>query len=1454
MDKQLLKALDNLGEGLQALVEALQNKGEAKSDVGQALQAGDFEKSIQKISVELKSIKSDTQEILKNQKTLIGLAKKKEEDKKGGGKDPISDAGDTKKTGALKKGLATILLIAVAVLAIGLAFKIVGKVNVMSIIALGIGIVLVAFAFERVAKIKGASGGPITLKEAFISSLVMVTMSLAVMVSSKILSMISPVSIKQALTAAMIALLFVLVAPAIGKMIASLTTSTEVAYKGMNVKTQKLDMASFMAALIMVPLLMITSSIGIMLSSKILSMVTPLKMNQLITVALIALMFAVVAKGIAGLITAFTTSQEAKGKGYGFKTQSIGMGKMAAAVISLPLIMAAISVGILASSKILNMVTPISFMQAITAILIAGMFAVVSMGIGKLINSLGKFALAAIVVLPAAMAAIALGISLSAKVFAMNKKSFDALSWPTIFKILLLGVAIGAITFVMGYAIKNLKKFDMKTVVMLPMMLAAIATAVAASAFIFGQDMIVKSINKITFPMIFKIALLGIAIGIVTIIAAFAMKILGNINMKKVTQLPLLFTLLSTAIAVSAVIFSMVAPSFAKLSFGTLIKILVFGVVIAIVTVVMAIAIKIITKVVSAKDALKGGLVIVIIAGVIMVTSLILSVGSYTKFPPLKWVLGTAAAIGAFGIAAVLLGTQALNPLFYAGLGLILLVAGTILATSYILGAGSYSKFPTMKWLLNTSAAMGVFATAAILLGFNAINPFFYAGLGLLCLVAETIVEVSNILKGGKYNLPGLGTWAKSVAILYTLFTPLIITLGAVGAAAAVMEFFGGGNPFEKGRSMLNDIAYSIVDVSRILSSGSFKAGPPKAWAEGVSIAIGAFAPVYRMLVNSAIFEALGSSGVGPDDFAKGIRTVAMGITVAALYFARNKSAFLNGPPLAWAKGVSTAIGGFAPVFKVMQDFPFTAGKKIARAMRHVAYAIVEVASILSEAGSQGLYKPGTYPSKKWGQGVGESIGAFNKIFEYMFKESSWFGDSEEDVVDKMRYAMRQIAWGINDVAYAISGANYKSFPSKQWGKGIKEGIKSFLQIFDMIWSSGLSTGQFRDLAGRVADGARSMAMTAAVLYANRKAFSVKLEPNFIKNISTNIIGFAKLALQLDKMLVTEKTVTTTESSWYGSSSSSSRTVKERKDLTLPRDVAIQLVKVATIFWKNRKVFSYKLDPSWMRNLSSNLLGYVRLQQRLDQMTGSGLKAGLLMGLTAINPAAGLVFAGASALIESHSDDIVAKTSKKLVKVAKIIESGRKAFETKVDPFFMRKVGQNLIDFAHVVKRIAEIEEKSGTGTGFLNNLMGRDPISSYTRKMMTLAKGYDAMANALLKLGRAIKILKLKDLKDLARITSEVSSGRYNPEKRISPVQTKPLFAKKEEVKKTDYTPKFDEMISQLKGAIKVLQTISANSASINNFLKESGGEEQKVNDPWGRPPGDKWYNYDPVKKQFVK
>jgi hypothetical protein len=260
-----------------------------------------------------------------------------------------------------------------------------------------------------------------------------------------------------------------------------------------------------------------------------------------------------------------------------------------------------------------------------------------------------------------------------------------------------------------------------------------------------------------------------------------------------------------------------------------------------------------------------------------------------------------------------------------------------------------------------------------------------------------------------------------------------------------------------------------------------------------------------------------------------------------------------------------------------------------------------------------------------------------------------------------------------------------------------------------------------------------------------------------------------------------------------------------------------------------------------VRNLSKNLLGYVNLQKQLEALTGDGgLKSGLMMGLTALNPIAGLAFAGASALIESNSDDTVTKAVKKLVKVAWIMYGGRKAFEMKVDPFFMRKVGQNLIDFTYVVKKIAEIE---GKGTTFLGRLgsafegaIGSDPISQTTRKMITLAKGYDAMASALIKLGAALRMLKLKDLSELGSITKGLSTGKFDPEKRVSPVKTKELFSVSDDKKKrklNDEEQKKNEILyvsKKMDEVVSILKGIRQHTGNINNFV---AGQANKPKEP---------------------
>ena len=1287
MDKILLKALDNLSVALEKISEALQKKGDDKgqSATATALQSGDFSDTLTEINTSVKSIKVDTQQILKNQQTIIQLQKQKSSDKK---TEAVEDSGDEKKKGQIKKGVTAILLIAVAVLAIGLAFKLIGKVDFLSVVGLSIAIVLVAIAFERVAKLD------LTPKKAAFASLAMVIMSAGIMISSFFLSKVSPITFGQFLTAAAIAGLFYFVGPTMASMINALENETTVEAEGIGkVKTKKLSFGKLIATAIFLPILMATMSLGIMISSRILSGVRPMSMGQIITSLLISGMFMMVASGIKGLIHALTEETEVKAKGFGGKQKGLNMGKLLGIALILPLIMLSISVGIWLSSMILSKVQPIGFMQALSAIAIAAIFSVAAFGISKLIKVLGEIplpmAIFAAIALPLILPAMALSITLSSYIFSKIK--------PIGFAQFLTAIAIAAVfvivSFGMKQIIKSISEMKWGDVPKIPVFFTLVSLAIATSAWIFNKFK--KEIDGLGFLTILKILFLGVAIGLIALVVGFALKIMGTLKWADVIKLPVFFTLMAAAIAGAAWIFSKFQKNIDGLGFITILKILVLGVALGIVSAVIGIVMRIFKLIgLGVIDAIKGGLIIVIIAAVVAISSLILSKGEYKKFPSLKWSLGVAAALGVFGVAALLLGTQALNPFFYAGLGIIMLVAATIISTSHILAAGKYTKFPTLKWNLGVSAALASFGIAAILLGFNAINPFFYAGLGIIVLVAETIVEVSNILSKGKYNLPGLSSWSKSVALLYTMFTPLIILLGAVGAVGAVVEFFGGTNPFEAGRQMLKDIAWSIVDVSHILQKGNYKKGPSKEWAKGIGIALGAFSPVYQMLLNNAPGLFSSGGGVGPDDFAKAIKTVSKGIITAAWFFAMNKAAFLNGPPVAWAKGVGLAIGAFAPVFVALNENTgwFTTGGDVVDQMVYgiiaISKGIIAAADVFAKNKSK--FDEGNYPTKKWGKGVGAALKAFNPVFKALHEDTGWFTSGEE-VIDQMKYGIVTIAYALVSAAEAFSSVKPESwgaYPTTKWAKGVGNSVEGFMDLFDTIEERGYSTTSFAINSMILKGGVKAMADVARILWTNKKFFGVKLDPNFIKNLSKNILGFGALALALDKMLVSEKTVTSSNSGVFGiGASKSTKTVRERRDLSLVKDLTIQLISVAKILWENKKYFSFNIDPNYMKN-----------------------------------------------------------------------------------------VGKNILDFNQVIKKLGEAEKGTSLlgriGQG-IEGMLGTDPISQIVRKMVTLAKGYDALASSLMKLGFAMRTLNVKNMRDLGIMTRDLAEGKMPKKPGGGPSQT---------------------------------------------------------------------------------
>jgi hypothetical protein len=525
---------------------------------------------------------------------------------------------------------------------------------------------------------------------------------------------------------------------------------------------------------------------------------------------------------------------------------------------------------------------------------------------------------------------------------------------------------------------------------------------------------------------------------------------IDKIGIKQVILLPAIFAALSFAILVSSEILSgvKVIPT------ATLVGILLFSIIFAISAVVLGLAAYALSKV-GIDKIIEGGISIVILAAVIMVSSLILSVGKYEEggYPSWKWALGVTTAVVGFGLAAALLGSIAMSGVgavaMLAGAAVIIVIAAVIVATSKILAMGNYSKYPGLSWALGVGLTMTGFGTAMLALGTIILGSF---GLGMAALVA--------------------------------------------GGEAVLL------------------IAETIVKSAEILNKGNFSGGPTIAWASGIALALGAFAPVYAMLAANKIMSLFGG-GVGPEDFANAIRTVSQGIVDAANYFSGAKVAFKGGPTKAWAEGVGTAIAAFAPVYAALSSGGFFSVKVEPKDMVDGILTISD--GIIAAAGkfatNIAVFDITKVPSKTWGENVGAALQAFAPVFAYMNENSGWFTSGEE-AVNQMIYGIKGITNTIITVAYRFGKTNpamWKLYPPTNWIKGVSSAVKGFSNLVTNI--SGISLADTRTFYMVVS----SLISTARRLYVARNYFK-PIDPDYMKNLTFNLTDYMKLANSLTDM------------------------------------------------------------------------------------------------------------------------------------------------------------------------------------------------------------------------------------------------------------------------------------------------------------------------------------------------
>ncbi len=1075
MDKKLLNALENLSFALEEIAEAIgkSKTDKPKSEVGGALTAGDLDKKVELIDKGVKQLLKDNKTIIKNQETIISLAKGKKEES------VISEAGDKKKSGKVKDGIATIISIAVGVLAIGMAFKLIGQVDFSSVMALALALPLIAFAFEKIADINVKN----PLRIIFLT----VAIATSILVASSILTAVSPIDFIKLFTAMAIAGVLVVLSLALDKIMEGIS---------------KITGTSLIKAFLL-PFIFYSLSVAISMSSEVLRGVKPVNFLKLITAIMIAGAFAALGFSLGQIVN--------------------GLSKINASsflsLFMLPLVFVALSMGIAQSSEYFRQVKPVNFLKLITAILIGGVFAVLGYGLGKIMEG------------------------------------FKGMSPLTI------AVAVYA----------------------MPIVLVSLSEAIAKSSDHLRQ---VKPVNLIKLLVAFAIGLIFIPLSAAVVLIAKAMQ---KVSIVGAMLMPFILVELAGVIYATSVIFdkTVVIP------YKKLLNIVTLSIIILAISFVFAKISKMVLSKLSIADVIKGGIILIAIAGVITTVSWVLNEGTFGNYPKIKWTIGVAMSLGVFGAAIVGLGFVALT---------------------------------------------GVGALA------------FAAGVPLVAAVALTIVGVSKILAAGNYVVPGMIKWAVATAILYSTFAPLIILLGTIGLAAKVVQFFGGGNPFEQGRVMICQIAQTIVDVSFILKKGKYTGGPTMEWAGGVAIALGAFSPIYAMLVANKVasfFTKGGKGGIGPDDFALAIKTITSGIIDAANAFAGTK-AFEGGPKKEWAEGVGGAIAAFSPLYKILLNEGIMkslgmGGVSITdfkNAIQIITTGVVDAAKYFADnSASFDLTKA---PKKEWAEGVGSALGAFSPLYKILMTGGVMKAIGIGGVgIQEFKNAIEIITTGIVDSAKLFAD-NSASFdldvtPEKEWAERVSAAIQAFMPALNFVSkNTGIFKGDGSKMLSTGLDATANGIVSAARILAGGD-FSSIIPEDWTKNMVYSITTYLDLSVNkvypkrewlydcLDKFRWVVDSITSTSEKFQEINKNVRNFNSEwidgfHKVITTYVDLVTQYIYpyrkwlwdalektgwvvkemrwTAKVFAQISKMTS-KIKPDWMDNVDLNIRKYVSLIQYL---------------------------------------------------------------------------------------------------------------------------------------------------------------------------------------------------------------------------------------------------------------
>lgn len=504
-------------------------------------------------------------------------------------------------------------------------------------------------------------------------------------------------------------------------------------------------------------------------------------------------------------------------------------------------ILSSISGALLLSGFILSQMPTIGVAKSIAIGIIGISIGVATMGLISALRDMKRSDIWMVGIIPLLLPTIAGGIVASA--FILNQ--LPTVGIMQLITAIGVGISLIPIAFAFSLIVKNLKDVNPKTLGIAALSIPTIAASIVLASYAYQGIMPIKLDQFLS--------AVGIGISLIPIVFAFSLivKSLKDASPKSINFAAAAIPI----IAVGLVAASLIYQKMATLSdfWGVITTSLAIGVSV----IFMLPAFIILAKAnLSMQGLLYGALGILVISGVIMLASWILSVGNYSKYPTTDWAAGVGLSILAIVPSIIVLGFIALSGVGAIALGLgalmMLGVAALIVGISYILGKGDYSKYPSAKWAAGVGLSMLAFMTPMIALGlmiagtlgFGALVGFI--GAKAMLGIAELMVEISNVFKGASFTAYPSTQWVNGVSSAMMRITKAVSDLPFIDTYT----------------KKIKNVTDSIVDVAATFTKNSklFKEPSPE-WVSNIKNIFSIFSNIPKSTNTSGVDTLITSIG-----------------------------------------------------------------------------------------------------------------------------------------------------------------------------------------------------------------------------------------------------------------------------------------------------------------------------------------------------------------------------------------------------------------------------------------------------------------------------------------------------------------------------------------------------------------------------------------------------------------